>query len=191
MLFYLLSADELRELLGRLGYALPPEAIPRTIEYYLARTAHGSTLSALVHAWVLARAHREQALEHFERALRSDIADIQGGTTAEGVHLGAMAGCVDLLQRCFAGLETRQRRALVQPALAAAVRPAGVRRPVPRATDRRCVVSGREVQVSAGPGPYRPVQVGCGDRVLTLHPGESICFTAVGVLQDGDAAACG
>ena len=42
------------------------------------------------------------------RALRSDIADIQGGTTAEGVHLGAMAGSVDLLQRCFAGLETRQ-----------------------------------------------------------------------------------
>ena len=56
-----------------------------------------------MHAWVLARAHREQALEHFERALRSDVADIQGGTTAEGVHLGAMAGCVDLLQRCFAG----------------------------------------------------------------------------------------
>ena len=108
MLFYLLSADELRELLGRLGYALPPEAIPRTIEYYLARTSHGSTLSALVDAWVLARAHREQALEHFERALRSDVADIQGGTTAEGIHLGAMAGCVDLLQRCFAGLETRQ-----------------------------------------------------------------------------------
>jgi trehalose/maltose hydrolase-like predicted phosphorylase len=57
---------------------------------------------------VLARANREQALEHFERALRSDVADIQGGTTAEGIHLGAMAGCVDLLQRCFAGLETRQ-----------------------------------------------------------------------------------
>ena len=133
MLFYLLSADELRELLGRLGYALPPEAIPRTIEYYLARTSHGSTLSALVDAWVLARAHREQALDQFERALRSDVADIQGGTTAEGVHLGAMAGCVDLLQRCFAGLETRQGRALVQPALAARVRAAGVRGPVPRA----------------------------------------------------------
>ena len=88
MLFYLLSADELRELLGRLGYALPAEAIPRTIEYYPRRTSHGSTLSALVDAWVLARAHREEALEHFERALRSDVADIQGGTTAEGIHLG-------------------------------------------------------------------------------------------------------
>ncbi|MBC8093961.1 MAG: haloacid dehalogenase, partial [Pseudonocardia sp.] len=108
MLFYLFSADELRELLERLGYGLAPEAIPRTIEYYTARTAHGSTLSALVLAWVLARMDREQALEPFERALRSDLADIQGGTTAEGIHLGSMAGCVDLVLRCFAGLETRR-----------------------------------------------------------------------------------
>ena len=33
----------------------------------------------------------EEAVEHFEQALQSDIADVQGGTTAEGVHLGAMA----------------------------------------------------------------------------------------------------
>jgi len=50
MLFYLLSADELRALLHRLGYRLTRETIKKTIEYYLARTSHGSTLSALVHA---------------------------------------------------------------------------------------------------------------------------------------------
>ncbi|WP_366889590.1 hypothetical protein [Pseudonocardia sp.] len=115
MLFYLLSADELRVLLGGLGYPLPPDSIRRTIDHYLARTVHGSTLSALVHAWVLARAHREDALSHFERALSSDLADIQGGTTAEGVHLGAMAGCVDLLQRCFAGVETRENAIWFNP----------------------------------------------------------------------------
>ena len=107
MLFYLLSADELRDLLGDLGYPLEPEVIPRTIEYYLSRTSHGSTLSALVHAWVLARAHRDQSLEYFKLLLESDVADVQGGTTAEGIHLAAMAGSVDLLQRCFTGLETR------------------------------------------------------------------------------------
>ncbi|HYO18086.1 MAG TPA: hypothetical protein VES02_05395, partial [Dermatophilaceae bacterium] len=69
MLFYLLSADELRELLGGLGYPLEPEMIPRTIEYYLSRTSHGSTLSALVHSWVLARAHRGQSLEYFKLLL--------------------------------------------------------------------------------------------------------------------------
>jgi hypothetical protein len=33
--------------------------------------------------------------------LLSDLADVQGGTTREGVHLAAMAGSADLTQRCF------------------------------------------------------------------------------------------
>lgn len=103
MLFYLLSADELRELLGHLGYELPGAMIPRTIDYYMSRTSHGSTLSALVHSWVLARANRDRAVEFFDCVLQSDVADIGGGTTAEGIHLGAMAGSVDLLQRCSPG----------------------------------------------------------------------------------------
>ncbi|OLS97510.1 hypothetical protein BJF90_10355 [Pseudonocardia sp. CNS-004] len=175
MLFYLLSADELRQLLGGLGYALPPEAIPRTIEYYLARTSHGSTLSALVHAWVLARANRAQALEHFERAVVSDLADIQGGTTAEGVHLDAMAGSVDLLQRCFAGLETRHDALWFNPhwprslgRLEFAVEYRG--RPI---TVR---VVGREVTVSAGPGGDGSVRIGCGSEVCELRPGETMRF---------------
>ncbi|HZG88930.1 MAG TPA: glycosyl hydrolase family 65 protein [Pseudonocardia sp.] len=179
MLFFLLSADELREVLGGLGYALPPEAVPRTIEYYTARTAHGSTLSALVHAWVLARAHRAQALEYFERALSSDIADIQSGTTAEGVHVGAMAGCVDLLQRCFAGLETRRDALWFNPywprrygRLEFAVQYRG--------QELTVQVSGRDVQVAMHPGPGGPVRVGCGDEVRTLGPGETTRFTAVG-----------
>lgn len=185
MLFYLLSADELRQLLGRLGYALPAEAIPRTIEYYLARTSHGSTLSALVHAWVLARANRAQALEHFERAVVSDLADIQGGTTAEGIHLGAMAGSVDLLQRCFAGLETRHDALWFNPhwplalgRLEFAVEYRG--QPI------TVSVVGREVTVSAGPRPGGgPVRVGCGDEVRDLHPGETVRFLAVGVPLEG------
>ncbi|MFC5139829.1 glycoside hydrolase family 65 protein [Actinomycetospora rhizophila] len=183
MLFFVFSADELRLLLADLGYALPPETIPRTIEYYRARTTHGSTLSALVHAWVLARAHRARALELFEQVLQSDIADVQGGTTAEGIHLGAMAGCVDLLQRCFAGLETRHDALWFNPHW-------------PRRFGRlefslqyrgrslAVVVSGRDVQVAVAPGPGGPVRVGCGDEVRSLQPGESTRFTAVGVLED-------
>src|SRR5690606_5156386 len=69
MLLYLLSADELRELLGHLGYRFTAEQIPGMVDYYLARTSHGSTLSAVVHAWVLARANRDRAMEYFERVL--------------------------------------------------------------------------------------------------------------------------
>ncbi len=101
MLFYLLSAEPLTELFDHLGYEWDPGRIPETIDYYLARTSNGSTLSALVHASVMARAHRDRAVEWFVEALRSDVADVQGGTTAEGIHLAAMTGTVDVLQRVF------------------------------------------------------------------------------------------
>jgi len=117
MLFYLLSAEELRDTLHRLGYELSPEAIRATIDFYTTRTSHGSTLSRVVHAWVNARADRHQAWTLFAEALQADLADTQGGTTREGVHLGAMAGTVDLILRCFAGLETRDDVLWLHPVL--------------------------------------------------------------------------
>lgn len=105
MLFYLFSARELGELFTQLGYPFEPDAMPRNVAYYADRSSHGSTLSRVVHAWVLARSDRPRALTYFEEALQSDVSDIQGGTAAEGVHLGAMAGTVDLVQRATTGLE--------------------------------------------------------------------------------------
>ena len=117
MLFYLLSADELYQLLDRLGYPWDRALIPRTTDYYLRRTSHGSTLSRLVHSWVLARSDRRQAWRYFLEALDADVRDVQGGTTGEGIHLGAMAGTVDLLQRGFTGLETRAEALWIDPCL--------------------------------------------------------------------------
>jgi beta-phosphoglucomutase family hydrolase len=105
MLFYLFSAEELGELFGRLGYPIERETIPRNVAYYDCRSSHGSTLSRVVHAWVLARGDRPRAMRYFAEALQSDVSDIQGGTTAEGVHLGAMGGTVDLVQRVSTGIE--------------------------------------------------------------------------------------
>jgi alpha,alpha-trehalase len=117
MLFYLFSADELAIVFERLGYPFEKGTIPKNIDYYLQRTSHGSTLSWVVHAWVLARANRPRAWVLFNQALDSDIADIQGGTTPEGIHLGAMAGSVDLVQRCFIGIETRAGVLYFNPSL--------------------------------------------------------------------------
>jgi trehalose/maltose hydrolase-like predicted phosphorylase len=117
MLFYLLSAEELRGLLDRLGYRLDPAAIPRNVNYYLERTSHGSTLSGVVNAWVLARSDRPRSWRFFAEALTSDLHDVQGGTTAEGIHLGAMAGTVDLAQRCYSGLEAREDVLWLNPSL--------------------------------------------------------------------------
>ncbi len=107
MLFYLLSQDQLEELFDRLGYPFTDKTTAATIEYYLARTSHGSTLSRIVHSWVLARSDRAQSWRLFVEALESDVADIQGGTTGEGIHLGTMAGTVDLAQRSFTGMVLR------------------------------------------------------------------------------------
>jgi trehalose/maltose hydrolase-like predicted phosphorylase len=107
MLGYLFSPAELQGLFSRLGYRLDEETWRRTVDHYLHRTSHGSTLSGLVHGWVLARARRADAWTFCQEALRGDIADVQGGTTGEGIHLGAMAGTLDLVQRGLTGLEPR------------------------------------------------------------------------------------
>jgi len=84
------------------------DAIGRNIEYYRERTSHGSTLSRVVHSWVMVRVDREASWEQFMGALESDVADVQGGTTPEGIHTGAMAGTVDLIQRAYTGIEARE-----------------------------------------------------------------------------------
>ncbi len=117
MLFYLFSAEELTQLFEQLGYPFLPDSIPRNVEYYLARTAHGSTLSHVVHSWVLARSDRQRSWDLFCCVLDSDLEDIQHGSTREGVHIGAMAGSVDLLQRCYLGLEMRGNTLHFDPVL--------------------------------------------------------------------------
>ena len=107
MLFYLFSAEELEELLTRLGYPFGHDTIPKSVAYYAARISQGSTLCRVVFAWVLARSDRPRSMTFFADALQSDVTDIQQGTTSEGVHLGAMAGTVDLIQRVSTGIEAK------------------------------------------------------------------------------------
>ena len=118
MLFYLFSAEELSEIFKRMGYDFDTmEQIPANISYYQEITSHGSTLSKLVYSWVYARSHRDRSWHDFKKALISDFNDIQGGTTAEGIHLGAMAGTVDLIHRCYTGMEFKKEGLYFNPRL--------------------------------------------------------------------------
>jgi alpha,alpha-trehalase len=176
MLLYLLSSDELRELLDRLGYRFLPDQIPKMVDYYIARTSHGSTLSGVVHTWVLARANRDRAMEFFQQVLKSDIADIQGGTTSEGIHLAAMAGSVDLMQRCFTGLETRAERIVLSPlwpeSLGALAFPIHY-----RGHHLHLRISGKGAEVSVDPRHVAEIEVECRGRVERLKPGGSVRFS--------------
>jgi alpha,alpha-trehalase len=175
MLFYLLPPGELDTLLRRLGYDWPPDRIRDTIDYYLARTSNGSALSTVVHSWVLARASREQAFDEFIDALRSDVADVQGGTTAEGIHLAAMTGTIDVLQRCLAGVDTHGELLRLDPYW-----------PQRLGTLKLGILyhghaltlnlTDHTVRISSGPGKLAPVRVGCHGQVHELSNGQTLQF---------------
>jgi len=115
MLFYLFSIGELTEIFKNLGYTFDEQIWKKNVAYYRQRTSHGSTLSRLVFSWILSRYDKQESWENFEKLLISDFEDIQGGTTPEGIHLGAMAGSLDLLQRCFCGIEVSQEALWIKP----------------------------------------------------------------------------
>jgi trehalose/maltose hydrolase-like predicted phosphorylase/beta-phosphoglucomutase-like phosphatase (HAD superfamily) len=171
MLLFLLSRDELRELLAGLGYQVSEEQLARTVTYYLERTSHGSTLSEVVSAWVLARYRPEEAWRFLQHALESDIADVQGGTTAEGIHLGAMAGTVDIVLRGLTGMRPRGEVLRFDPALPPQVKQLrfsvhyrGHRIDVELAEDH--------LRLSARPGEPKPIQVLVRDQTVELAPGQ-------------------
>ncbi len=171
MLLFLLSRDELRELLAGLGYEVTADQLERTVTYYLERTSHGSTLSGVVSAWVLARYEPGQAWQFLLRALESDVADVQGGTTAEGVHLGAMAGTVDIVLRCLTGMRARGPVLRFDPALPPEVKQLefsvhyrGHRVDVALAQDH--------MVISSRPGGAQPIQVLVHDQTIELAPGQ-------------------
>ncbi|MBA2513477.1 MAG: glycoside hydrolase family 65 protein [Solirubrobacterales bacterium] len=176
LLFFLFSAEDLQQRFDALGYDFGPETVSKTVDYYDQRTSHGSTLSFVAHAGVLADIDPESSWERFVAALESDIGDVQGGTTKEGIHMGVMSGTLDLVQRTYVGSEIRD----------------GVLYFKPRLTDRLDGLSfamqfrGTPMRVSLGDGEVtitaptegfsRPIRVGVGDEVHELCAGDQHTF---------------
>ncbi len=176
MLFYLFSSRELADLLASMGYKFDPTSIPDTIDHYMRRTSHGSTLSRVVHSWVLARSDRARSWELLTEALESDLLDIQGGTTAEGIHLGAMAGSVDLIQRGQTALEFTDHTLSISPCLPEEMRGLHLKF-LYRGYWLHLDVSCDEVTVSAPHGWAGPRQIQVRDRIHAFEPGERLTFT--------------
>ncbi|HOD36641.1 MAG TPA: glycosyl hydrolase family 65 protein [Syntrophales bacterium] len=175
MLFYLFSTEQLQGLFTDMNYTFDPLSIPRNVRFYTERTSNGSTLSNVVHSWVLSRAARGESWNFFSQALESDIADIQGGTTREGIHLGAMAGTVDMVQRCYTGLEFRDDGICLNPN-------------IPKKLGRislKIQYRGNWLEIDAGPKSVtvtsRPceiqgVRISFKEEVYRLDPGGTITF---------------
>lgn len=96
-------------------YALRPGSLGRDLDYYLPRTAHGSSLSPAITAAVLARAGRQdESMRWFELAARFDLDDISG-TTPGGVHLATMGGLWQAFTQGFLGIQPTAGALLVDP----------------------------------------------------------------------------
>jgi len=173
MLFYLFSSEQLRELFEQLGYPFAYETIPKNIDYYLKRTSHGSTLSRVAHSWVLVRSDRAGSWQLFNQALASDIADIQGGTTPEGIHLGAMAGVVDLMQRAYTGVETRGNVLLFNPFLPKELGKLHLRIRY-RCHSLEITLTPDKLRIEALEFPAGPIRIGVRGNVFELKRGETI-----------------
>ncbi len=180
LLFFLFREDELRRIFERLGYRYRPDTMRKNLAYYDRRTSHGSTLSFVAHAGVLASLDPEASWERFAVALESDVGDVQGGTTAEGIHLCVMAGTLGLVQRSYLGEQVRDGVLTFRPARTARLE--GLTMPLRfRGGRLEVALAGGRLRVTAREGAFeRPVKVAVGDEVRELAPGESHSFEVQG-----------
>ncbi|MGM0228478.1 hypothetical protein IGJ28_000528 [Enterococcus sp. AZ091] len=118
MIFYNFSTAQVHQILDDLTYRLPEDYVEKNLHYYLTRTSHGSTLSRVVHSQLAAMVDQQDlAWSLYQEALYSDYRDIQGGTTAEGIHAGVMAATLYIPLTTFAGIDFREDVMRIDPNL--------------------------------------------------------------------------
>ena len=87
------------------------------VDWYEPRTTHASSLSAPVHAAVLARAGRlDNALAYLRKSATIDLDD-RDGNTHDGLHVAAMGGVWHALVHGVAGLELHGQKLKLHPHL--------------------------------------------------------------------------
>ncbi|MBU0757755.1 MAG: beta-phosphoglucomutase [Nanoarchaeota archaeon] len=117
-IFYILPFSEVKKVFQRKGYGFEEEDYKKNFEYYLSCSSHGSTLSLIVHSYLAYMLGKEDlALDWFKMALGADLNDIQGGSTAEGIHTGVMAGTIYITLCGFAGFDFHGKHLSLDPKL--------------------------------------------------------------------------
>jgi trehalose/maltose hydrolase-like predicted phosphorylase len=104
----------------------------------------------------------------FREALESDLGDVQGGTTKEGIHMGVMSGTLDLLQRSYAGSSVRDGVLHFEPRLIDRLDGLAFSMQF-RGTSIRISIKGHELTALAQAEGFRsPVRIAVGDQVCEL-----------------------
>ncbi len=177
MLWYVLSPQEVTEVLGKMGYSLedPYALIKRNYDYYLPRTSHGSTLSYIVHGAIMTymSGHEEEEWRWFMESLKSDIYDTQGGTTLEGIHSGVMAAALSIIVDEFAGVAVEPNTLYLEPDLPESWDHIGF---IMRFRSAFFTISAYRdyVRVSCDGSCPQPVEVHLDGSVHSLEPGQHV-----------------
>ena len=104
-------------------------------------------MSRVVHAKLASMVGDKQLSWRLYRdALTSDYQDIQGGTTAEGIHAGVMAGTVLIALFTYAGLDLQGDLVRINPDLPAHWRKISFNFTF-KGVNYRCEVNGKEVRL--------------------------------------------
>jgi trehalose/maltose hydrolase-like predicted phosphorylase len=175
MLFHLLPGGELAQVLERLGYRVAREQLGRPLAYYLVRTRHDSSLSRIVHAGALARFDPAASWRLFQEALERDANPMNSGHAEEGLHLGAMAGVLDVPQRHYLGLRPTRAAIRFDPAPPPELGPVGLDFRY-RQGDFWLEWDGSRLRIAAAATNRESVSVCCGGRTESLKPGAALAF---------------
>lgn len=172
MLPYLFTEPELIELLAHLGYDVDHATIARTTRYYLDRTApHDSPMTAVVHARVLARTDSASSWSLLAGALAADGGP---GGDRQGIHIGAMAAAVDVVQGGYLGVTLDDEAIWLDPRLPESLAELRTKLRHRGQWLEVCATAGELCVTARDSGARNAVRVGVAGTVHELHPGETL-----------------
>jgi beta-phosphoglucomutase family hydrolase len=177
MSFYNLGKEEVTRIISSLGYRVPKDYMKINFDYYIRRTSHGSTLSRLVHArlaWQMGL--KETGWRLYLDALRSDLVDIQGGTTGEGIHCGVMAGTSVDVMLTYAGLDLSGEVPRMEPSLP------GTWNELEfgflfRGNRYKASITGTTLKISGNSGTGNKIKINICGKELNLAQNETVSVT--------------
>ncbi len=172
--FYNLEEQDVTEMLENLGYKLSGDYLSENLKYFLKRTSHGSTLSRVVHAQLANMINNKKlSCDLYKDALTSDYADVQGGTTGEGIHAGVMAGTVLIAFQSFAGLNLKSDIVKINPHLPDHWRSISFKFGF-KNVQFNCFVNQNHIRIKQSNQEEKKINIYVNEKAITLSPDSEI-----------------
>jgi len=174
-LFYFFNPPQLCRLINFMGYPVNVDCLKRTAEFYLDYVTHESSLSHVVCAGALAMFDIQKSWAFFEQSLFIDWSFEHSASAEEGLHLGAMACSLDILQRHYLGLHLQDEAIYLTPCLPPELGPLSMDL-LHRGQQITLAWTGTAIRLSAAPGNAQALEVIHDESRQWLHPGQTLEF---------------